>query len=141
MTETSTSTFAEDIFRADGRLPLSRFLPAALAHSRLYLVALDLPRLHTRPCAEVLIRTLDGLAIKPSTFDGIAGGAELHNARGAESGVPRYLTGIVSSQLGWIEDEALKERVWELASIRLSERSGRSGKLVYTKFATNCTET
>lgn len=42
-------------------------------------------------------------------------------------GVPQYLTKIVASRLGWIENEEEKEAVWEQASTRLSERSGRTG--------------
>ena len=41
-------------------------------------------------------------------------------------GVASYLTRIISSPLNWIEDEADKEAIWETASKRLSERSGRS---------------
>lgn len=40
------------------------------------------------------------------------------------SGVPRYLTGIVSSSLAWLEEND-RELIWETASLRLSERSGR----------------
>ena len=41
------------------------------------------------------------------------------------SGVPRYLTSIVSSSLTWI-DEQDRETIWESASLCLSERSGRT---------------
>ena len=46
---------------------------------------------------------------------------------GNGDGVPRYLTGIISSQLTWIDNEEMKERIWETVSTRLSERSGRTG--------------
>lgn len=39
--------------------------------------------------------------------------------------MPRYLTRIVSSPLAWLDDDQ-KEQIWEAASQRLSERSGRS---------------
>jgi predicted nicotinamide N-methyase len=42
-------------------------------------------------------------------------------------GVTRYLTSIISSDLRWIEDEEAQEEIWSQASLRLSERSGRSG--------------
>lgn len=38
-----------------------------------------------------------------------------------------YLTRTVSSPLAWIEDEALREQIWDLAARRLAERSGRTG--------------
>lgn len=41
-------------------------------------------------------------------------------------GVTRYLTSIVSSSLRWIEDEESKEEIWTQASLRLSERAGRT---------------
>ena len=41
-------------------------------------------------------------------------------------GVASYLTRIISSPLNWIDDDADKEAIWETASKRLSERSGRS---------------
>jgi predicted nicotinamide N-methyase len=41
-------------------------------------------------------------------------------------GVTRYLTSIVSSSLRWIENDEYKEEIWEQASMRLSERSGRT---------------
>ncbi|KAJ9659119.1 Protein-lysine N-methyltransferase rrg1 [Neophaeococcomyces mojaviensis] len=40
-------------------------------------------------------------------------------------GIPRYLTTIISSSLKWLDDHE-QEQVWEAASKRLSERSGRS---------------
>lgn len=43
------------------------------------------------------------------------------------NGVPDYLTRIISSPLAWIQDDAEKEEVWDAASSRLSERSGRTG--------------
>lgn len=44
-----------------------------------------------------------------------------------EQGVPKYLTSIVGSSLDWIADDVTREQIWEAASARLSERSGRSG--------------
>jgi D-xylulose reductase len=41
-------------------------------------------------------------------------------------GVTRYLTSIVSNPLKWIHDEEVKEEIWNQASARLSERSGRT---------------
>ena len=40
--------------------------------------------------------------------------------------VAQYLTFIISSRLMWIEDEEQKEQIWNLASIRLNERAGRT---------------
>lgn len=43
-----------------------------------------------------------------------------------EEGIPSYLTRIIASPLHWIEPDAEKESIWEAASARLAERSGRT---------------
>ncbi|KAK5001298.1 hypothetical protein LTR28_012827, partial [Elasticomyces elasticus] len=48
-------------------------------------------------------------------------------------GVPAYLTKIISSPLAWIENDEDREEIWETASVRLSERSGRSGMGAMTR--------
>ena len=73
------------------------------------------------------MNTLELLAIKPTSWDP----QNRLNGHGAEAvideaGIPKYLTGIVASQLSWIDDER-REEIWEAASSRLSERSGRTG--------------
>ncbi|KAL8710159.1 MAG: hypothetical protein Q9220_005242 [cf. Caloplaca sp. 1 TL-2023] len=87
---------------------------------------LDLPQLYTRPSSTTLLSTLDALRRKPSVW-GDNEGEESHNATVVdEKGVPKYLTSIIASSLAWVEDDAVKELIWESASARLSERSGRS---------------
>jgi len=49
------------------------------------------------------------------------------------NGLPDYLTRIIGSSLAWIEGPDMKEKVWEAASQRLSERSGRSGMSAMTR--------
>ncbi|KAL8671958.1 MAG: hypothetical protein Q9168_003554 [Polycauliona sp. 1 TL-2023] len=84
---------------------------------------LDLPQLYTRPSSTSLLLTLARLEIKPATW-GDAVAASPYD----ETNLPRYLTGIIASPLAWIEDDSLREQIWEAASSRLSERSGRSAK-------------
>ena len=101
------------------------------------MLVLDLPQIYTHPSATTLLQTLTRLAIKPSSW---SVGAE--NDRGPEDGrapidehgIPKYLTSIISNELQWIEDEDERERVWEAASARLSERSGRTGEPEYFYF-------
>lgn len=97
------------------------------------IVVLDLPQLYQRPSAEALLATLSDLRLTQLSWD-------VSNAHQAPSkrkindqGVPAYLTKIVSSSLAWIEDEAQREQIWETASQRLSERSGRSGMGALTR--------
>lgn len=95
---------------------------------------LDLPQLYTKPSAKVLLETLALLTSAPPSWE-INETAESNTdtvgARGRRpqvnpEGVTRYLTSIVSSSLRWIEDEETKEAIWEQASLRLSERAGRT---------------
>jgi predicted nicotinamide N-methyase len=44
----------------------------------------------------------------------------------APEGVTKYLTTIIANELRWIKEDAEREEIWEQASKRLSERSGRS---------------
>jgi predicted nicotinamide N-methyase len=87
----------------------------------------ELPQIYQKPENEQLIQVLEELAERPPTFSSSEQTDE-QNVRPLidPSGVPRYLTSIVSSSLTWIDDEAAKEQIWNLASLRLSERSGRN---------------
>ncbi|KAL8685536.1 MAG: hypothetical protein Q9218_007701, partial [Villophora microphyllina] len=84
---------------------------------------LDLPQLYTKPSATQLLSTLGQLELRNVSWDGNDDG-EGHKIN--EDGIPKYLTCIIASKLAWIEDEITKEQIWEAASARLSERSGRS---------------
>lgn len=97
---------------------------------------LDLPQLYTKPSAETLLDTLSLLTSAPpsweshdteDSYDGeqperLVKPAAIHVN---PEGVARYLTSIVSSGLQWIDEET-KEQIRNKASLRLSERSGRT---------------
>ncbi|KAK5741875.1 Protein-lysine N-methyltransferase rrg1 [Elasticomyces elasticus] len=96
---------------------------------------LDLPQLYTHPSAQILLSTLDDLTSQPSSWEatpraGLSGASTpLRRRRQVRSeGVPHYLTKIIASPLAWIEDDGEKERVWESAAQRMSERSGRMAR-------------
>ena len=96
------------------------------------MLVLDLPQLYTRPSAPILFDTLTKLTIKATVWslesEKCSKGPDSTVAID-EDGIPQYLTSIIASQLRWIEDEHVREQVWEMASARLSERSGRTGEL------------
>ncbi|KAJ5682912.1 hypothetical protein N7462_006077 [Penicillium macrosclerotiorum] len=85
---------------------------------------LDLPQIYEKPSGTDLIKALALLTLQPRTFgtsaDAVKGPAV------QPAGVARYLTSIISSPLSWLETEELREAVWDAASARLSERSGRT---------------
>ncbi|KAF2767018.1 hypothetical protein EJ03DRAFT_163252 [Teratosphaeria nubilosa] len=107
-------------------------------------LVLDLPQLYTQPSAKTLLATLQDLSSAPPSWDttprrgnprAVSGASTpLRKRRKIRSeGVPAYLTKIISSPLAWIEDDAEKERIWETASVRLSERSGRTAMGAITR--------
>ena len=105
------------------------------SHSHI-LSVLDLPQLYTKPSSGALLEALTLLEIGPPSWDAGRDEKPDHVAQASVSkhpgvivnpeGVTRYLTSIVSSGLGWIDDDDAKEAIWSSASQRLSERSGRT---------------
>ncbi|KAF2458265.1 putative methyltransferase-domain-containing protein, partial [Lineolata rhizophorae] len=116
------------------------------------LKVLDLPQIHTRPDSQTLLSTLSLLTSTPPSWD--CSGSESSDAPSSNSPrnqrrtrrrraaprihvandmLPRYLTSIIASDLRWIPDEDVKEEIWEQASVRLSERSGRSAMPALTR--------
>lgn len=82
----------------------------------------DLPQIYTKPSADSLLHALDLLSSTPSSFSASA----IADPTVFESGVPRYLTTIISSSLSWIESNDQKDAVYAAAAARLAERSGRA---------------
>ena len=96
------------------------------------MIVLDLPQLYTHPPPSVLLDTLARLTLKPPSWSVVAEreGMDPDNAIViAEHGIPNYLTSIVISRLQWIEADS-REAIWEAASTRLCERSGRVGETI-----------
>ncbi|KAK3645396.1 Protein-lysine N-methyltransferase rrg1 [Elasticomyces elasticus] len=100
---------------------------------------LDLPQLYTQPSAQILLSTLDDLTSQPSSWEATPRTSTPRSLSGASTplrwrrkvrseGVPHYLTKIIASPLAWIEDDGEKERVWQSAAQRMSERSGRMAR-------------
>ncbi|KAI8933784.1 hypothetical protein NX059_009492 [Plenodomus lindquistii] len=95
---------------------------------------LDLPQLYTKPSAQALLEALALLTTVPPSWEKTRAQDASHYSDDDTTprinvdpeGVTRYLTSIVSSSLRWIEDEDAKEDIYNQASARLSERSGRS---------------
>ena len=83
---------------------------------------LDLPQLHSKPSFTSLSNTLTSLAAAPASWTVTTSQPPLIN----EDGIPAYLTRLISSSLSWLCSDTEKEQIWELASQRLSERSGRT---------------
>lgn len=91
---------------------------------------LDLPQIYQRPSANVLLSTLADLSVLPPSWNAPASPSPVNRASKRKiknQGIPAYLTKIISSPLAWIEDDGIKEHIWEIAALRLSERSGRTG--------------
>ncbi|KKY25959.1 putative glucose-inducible sam-dependent methyltransferase [Diplodia seriata] len=105
---------------------------------------LDLPQLYTKPSAQDLLNTLTLLTSEPPSWEGsdteddetpmTVKSARRQSMSAVKAqpvqinpeGLATYLTRIIASDLRWIDDDSVKEDIWEAASIRLSERSGRT---------------
>lgn len=87
----------------------------------------DLPQIYTKPSAKDLLHALSLLSLQPPSWDDQDRGFKHTYGRRSSEGVPKYLTSIVSNELRWIKDEAEREEIWDQASLRLAERSGRTG--------------
>jgi hypothetical protein len=91
---------------------------------------LDLPQLYTKPPANRLLETLSSLKLAIPSWDV---GQPTQISTASPNGpwdsreLSTYLTSIIASQLPWIGSDELREEIWEQASARLGERSGRSG--------------
>ena len=88
---------------------------------------LDLPQLYTKPSAADILKALEILTVRPATFDG-PNNAAPETREILPSGISRYLTSIIASELSWVTCGDMKESIWDAASTRLSERSGRMGE-------------
>ncbi|KAK6435572.1 Protein-lysine N-methyltransferase rrg1 [Oleoguttula sp. CCFEE 5521] len=97
----------------------------------------DLPQLYSKPSASILLSTLADLRSEPPSWQATPRSGTPRSTSGASTparprrkikseGVPAYLTKIIGSPLVWIESEDDRERIWDLAAKRLSERSGRT---------------
>ena len=90
---------------------------------------LDLPQIYEKPSGTDLIKALALLTLQPRTF-----GTSAEAVKGLTvqpAGVTRYLTSIIASPLSWLDNDELREAVWDNAAARLSERSGRTGKFCF----------
>lgn len=94
---------------------------------------LDLPQLWQKPGGTDLLEVLADLSVVAPAFSVPAVDAERSHKKVNETGVPAYLTSIIASSLRWIDDEAVREAIWDGASLRLSERSGRTAMPAMTR--------
>src|SRR2546421_289815 len=78
---------------------------------------LDLPQLYRHPTTNELLQVLDWIETKPASRPIL---------KVTNRDIAQYLVSIVRSKLHWIEDEQQKEKIKELASLRLNERAGRT---------------
>lgn len=90
----------------------------------------DLPQPWQRPPFEDLHACLESLELKPaiwnhrSRVEDIVAEQEATFTHRRE--VAQYLSSIIKSPLGWVTEDQ-RDELWELASRRISERSGRAG--------------
>lgn len=103
----------------------------------------DFPQIYTKPSAQALLNTLTLLTSAPPSWECSDSEQRLEKPAGRSKrrsrkvtktaavrvnpeGLARYLTQLIGCDFRWIDNDAVKEEIWEQASLRLSERSGRS---------------
>lgn len=91
----------------------------------------DLPQLWQRPKYDDIMSALTSLELCPPIWShrqrkakAVQTQESLASQRKGEA--MRYLSTIVSSPLDWIEDEDVREKIWDAASARMAERCGRA---------------
>ncbi|KAI1401432.1 putative methyltransferase-domain-containing protein [Hypoxylon fuscum] len=91
----------------------------------------DFPQVWQKPSSEELLASLKRLKVEPSIWSPGTSRKIIietyQNAAQLRREVVAYLSSIIKSNLGWIQDDDEKEALWEEASRRLSERCGRAG--------------
>ncbi|PHH77484.1 hypothetical protein CDD80_548 [Ophiocordyceps camponoti-rufipedis] len=95
----------------------------------------DLPQIWQRPSLDTLLDTLHEMELRPSAWDGRRRRRRRSSTHGRSGEKEtRYLATIIKSPLAWMSSDEQRERVWELASKRMSERCGRTamGEMVRT---------
>ncbi|PKS08238.1 hypothetical protein jhhlp_005180 [Lomentospora prolificans] len=112
------------------QVPLTIFAPHRILDPTVMSLSVhDFPQLWEKPTFESLLACLESLEIKPLIWNHTRRQtdiiAELENNFSHRRDVAIYLSAIVKSSLGWISNDHDRETLWELASRRISERSGR----------------
>ncbi|KAI1407745.1 S-adenosylmethionine-dependent methyltransferase-like protein [Hypoxylon sp. FL1857] len=91
----------------------------------------DLPQVWQKPTSEELLASLKLLKVDPPIWNPKTSRKVIletyQNAAQFRREVAAYLSSIIKSNLGWIQDEDEKEALWDEASRRLAERCGRAG--------------
>ncbi|KAI1091844.1 putative methyltransferase-domain-containing protein [Rostrohypoxylon terebratum] len=91
----------------------------------------DFPQVWQKPPAEELLASLKKLQVDPPIWNAKTSRKVImetyQNTAKFRREVATYLSSIISSSLGWIQDDDEKEALWDEASRRLSERCGRAG--------------
>jgi hypothetical protein len=99
---------------------------------------MDLPNLRKKPTYAVLVSALQALEVQPKSWSKTSDDEK--SSVNDETVVQRFLMSVIASDLEWllestdIGEEVLtaleqKEILFDLASRRVAERCGRSGKL------------
>ncbi|KAL7620692.1 Protein-lysine N-methyltransferase rrg1 [Parahypoxylon ruwenzoriense] len=91
----------------------------------------DFPQVWQKPTAAELLASLKLLQVDPPIWNPSIPRKVIletyQNAAQFRREVAAYLSSIIKSNLGWIQDDVEKEALWDEASRRLSERCGRAG--------------
>lgn len=88
----------------------------------------DLPQLYQRPTFDILQRALNDLVLSNQSFS-----MDTHESLADPAGIPEYLTQFIASPLLFLSNDNERDIIRELASQRISERSGRTAQADMTR--------
>jgi hypothetical protein len=98
---------------------------------------MDLPNVRNKPSYNAILSALQALQIQPNSWSKISN-AEKSSAND-QAVIQRFLMSIIASDLEWLQEspgfdgdvlaaQEQRETLFDLASRRIAERCGRSGK-------------
>lgn len=92
----------------------------------------DYPQIWQKPAFEALLECLKKLRVDPPVWNLKISRSEMLREQDTtvqhRREIAAYLSSVIKSNLGWIDDEEQREQIWTEASKRLSERCGRAGR-------------
>lgn len=102
---------------------------------------MGLPGLRSKPAHRDLVKILNGLEIKPKSWDDVPVETITDEPTANENDVQNFLLNVFKTDFSWFEDEdrnsgvitaqEQKDEIVDMASRRLAERCGRSGKFTF----------
>jgi hypothetical protein len=98
---------------------------------------MDLPNIRKKPSYNAILSALQALQVQPNSWSKVSNAEK--SAANDQAVIQRFLMSIIASDLEWLQEspgfdgdvlaaQEQREMLFDLASRRIAERCGRSGK-------------